>query len=162
VTLEADRLRLVEAGAADAPEVQACLEAAPDYFGRTEGGPPSPGAAADLLADAEADPARRVFLLYPRAGRTAVGVLDLHLDYPGPGEAHIGLLLLREAWQGMGYGREAATALERTLGRAGFRSLRLSVTDENLGARLFWERIGFAEVGRLDRGVTLLEKPLLR
>ena len=162
MTLEADRLRLVEAGAPDAPEIQSCLEAAPDYFGRTEGGPPAPGAAAELLAEAAADPARRVFLLYPRAGRAAVGILDLHLDYPGPGEAHIGLLLLREAWQGMGYGREAAAALERSLGRAGFRTLRLSVTDENVGAKLFWERIGFAEVGRLDGGVTLFEKPLRR
>jgi len=162
VTLEADRLRMVEAGAGDAPVLQACLEAAPDYVGQTEGGPPAPGAASDLLADAEADPARRVFLLYPRAGWTAVGVLDLHLDYPGPGEAHIGLLLLRDAWQGMGYGREVASALERSLGRAGFRALRLAVTDENVGARLFWERIGFAEVGRLDGGVTLYEKPLRR
>ncbi len=32
--------------------------------------------------------------------------------------------------------------------------------DENPEARAFWERIGFAEVGRLDRGVAVFEKSL--
>ncbi len=154
------RLRALRAGPEHAPVFQACLEAAPDYFERTEGRPAGPDAAADLIADAEADPARRVYLLEPRGGGPAVGVLDLHLDYPEPGTAHIGLLLFRESCQGMGYGKETAAAVEAALARAGYRALRLSVTDENQDAHAFWTRVGFAEVGRLDRGVTVYEKAL--
>ena len=154
------RLRALRAGPEHGPVVQACLDAAPDYFERTEGRPAGPGAAADLRADAEADPARRVYLLEPRGGGPAVGVLDLHLDYPEPGTAHIGLLLFRESCQGMGYGKETAASVEAALARTGYRALRLSVTDENQDAHAFWTRVGYAEVGRLDRGVTVYEKPL--
>ena len=154
------RLRAVRAGPENAPVFQACLDAAPDYYERTEGRPAGPSAAADLIADAEADPARLVYLLEPRGGGPAVGVLDLHLDYPEPGTAHIGLLLFRESCQGMGYGKETAAAVEAGLARAGYRALRLSVADENHDAHAFWTRVGFAEVGRLDRGVTVYEKSL--
>src|SRR5574341_245257 len=160
LSLDGPRLRALRAGAEHAPVVQACLDSAPDYFERTEGRPAGPTAAADLLADAEADPDRRVYLLAPRGGGPAVGVLDLHLGYPEPGTAHIGLLLFRESCQGMGYGKETAAAVEAALARAGYLALRLSVTDENLDARAFWSRVGFAEVGRLDRGVTVYEKAL--
>jgi len=140
--------------------IQACFEGAPDYFARTEGRPPGPDAASHLLADAEADPGRRVYVVVPRAGGAAVGLLDLHLDYPEPGTAHIGLLLFREACQGLGYGKETTAAVEAALARSGYGALRLSVVDENVDAKLFWQRIGFAEVGRLDRGVTVFEKVL--
>jgi RimJ/RimL family protein N-acetyltransferase len=142
--------------------IQSCFEGAPDYFARTEGRPPGPDAASHLFADAEADPDRRVYVLVPRAGGSALGMLDLHLDYPEPGTAHIGLLLFREAFQGLGYGRETTAAVEEALARSGYQTLRLSVVDENVEAKLFWQRIGFAEVGRLDRGVTVYEKVLGR
>jgi ribosomal protein S18 acetylase RimI-like enzyme len=93
-------------------------------------------------------------------GGLAVGVLDLYLHHPEPGVAHIALLLFREACQGLGYGKETTAALEQALSRAGYHTLRLSVGDENPEAKAFWERIGFAEVGRLDRGVTVYEKKL--
>jgi RimJ/RimL family protein N-acetyltransferase len=144
----------------DARAIQACLDGAPDYHARTEGGPAAPDAARRLLEDAEADGQRRVFCLVPRTGGPAVGVLDLHLDHPEPGTAHVGLLLFREAAQGLGYGTETMATLERGLARIGFDTLRCSVGDENPGARAFWERLGFAEVGRLDRGVAVFEKRL--
>jgi RimJ/RimL family protein N-acetyltransferase len=156
----APRLLAIPATCSQAAGIQACFDSTPDYFLRTSGRAAGPDDAVRLLADAEADPARRVFLLVPRSGGPALGVLDLHLDYPEPGAAHIGLLLVRQAWQGMGFGRETTAALESALRRSGYRTLRLSVGDENPGARAFWERIGFAEAGRLDRGVTVYEKPL--
>ncbi len=158
--IEGSRLRAVPATAAHAPQIQACFEGAPDYFARTEGGPPGPDAAARLLADAEGDDLRRVYALAPVAGGLAVGVLDLYLHHPEPGVAHIALLLFREACQGLGYGKETTAALEQALARAGYHTLRLSVGDENPEAKAFWERIGFAEVGRLDRGVAVYEKRL--
>jgi RimJ/RimL family protein N-acetyltransferase len=158
--LDAPRLTAVEATRAEAGAVQACLDGAPDYFQRTEGAPAAPDAAARLLDEAEADPQRRLLLLSARRGGRPVGVVDLWLDQPEPGTAHVGLLLVREPLQGQGYGAEAAAALERSLSRAGYRHLRLSVGDENPGAQAFWERVGYAPIGRLDGGVTLYEKAL--
>jgi RimJ/RimL family protein N-acetyltransferase len=163
--------RLVAVRADDrlVPGIQACLEGARDYFLETEGHPPTPDLASEMVADAEADDSRQVFALLPRAvgqgdlgsvGSSVLGVLDLHLDYPEPGVAHVGLLLFPEPWRGRGYGRETTAALETALAHQGFRELRLSVVDENAGARIFWEWLGFAEVGRLDRGVSVLAKML--
>ncbi len=160
LVLVGPRLRAVPATIQHAPQIQACFEGAPDYFARTEGRPPGRDAAAELVSDAEVDDRRKVYVLVPAAGGPAVGVLDLHLGYPDPTTAQIGLLLFRESCQGLGYGKETTAAIEAALGRAGYRSLRLSVVDENVDAKLFWERLGFAVVGRLDRGVTVYEKPL--
>jgi ribosomal protein S18 acetylase RimI-like enzyme len=160
--MEGSRLRAIPATAEHASQIQACFEGAPDYFTRTEGGPPGPDAARRMLADAEGDDLRRVYVLAPVAGGLPVGVLDLYLHHPEPGVAHVALLLFREACQGLGYGKETTAALEQALVRAGYATLRLSVGDENPEAKAFWGRIGFAEVGRLDRGVSVYEKPLGR
>ena len=160
LVLDGPRLVAIPASAALAPQIQACLEGAPDYFARTEGRPPRRDEAAELVADADADPQRLVHALVPRVDGPAVGVLDLHLDYPEPGTVHVGLLLFREACQGLGYGKETVAAIEAALMRAGYRALRCSVVDENVEAKQFWERLGFAVVGRLEGGVTVYEKPL--
>ncbi len=160
LAIDGPRLRAEKATGRHAAQIQACFEGAPDYFARTEGKLPGADAAVQLLADAEVDDHRKVFALVPRAGGPAVGVLDLLLDYPEPATAQIGLLLFREACQGLGYGKETTAAVEAALARAGYRALRLSVVDENVEAKLFWERLSFAIVGRLDRGVTVYEKVL--
>ncbi len=159
-SLDGPRLRAIVADRSQLAQLQACLEGAPDYFARTEGGPPAPDAAERLVEETEADETRRVFSLVPHTGGPAVGVLDLYLHHPEPGTAHVGLLLFREACQGLGYGTETTASLEHALLRAGYTTLRCSVGDENPGARLFWERLGFEEVGRLDRGVAVFEKRL--
>jgi GNAT superfamily N-acetyltransferase len=135
--------------------LQACLDGAPGYFERVEGGPAAPDAAARLLDEAEADPERQVLVLAARGGGHALGVLDLYLHHPEPEVAHVALLLLREAAQGHGLGREVVEALSRALAGAGFTELRASVGDENPGARAFWQHVGFEPVGRLDRRVTI-------
>lgn len=160
--LDGPRLRAVPATRAHVPALQACFAGAPDYFARTEGGPAVGDAAERLVDETEADDLRKVYALVPLVGGPAVGVLDLHLGHPEPDAAHIGLLLFRESCQGLGYGRETVTALEQALAVAGYAALRLSVGDENPAARAFWDRLGFAEAGRLDRGVTVLEKQLAR
>jgi ribosomal protein S18 acetylase RimI-like enzyme len=158
--IEGPRVRAVPAGREQASRIQACLEGAPDYFTRTEGSPPAHDAGARLVSDAEGDDLRHVYLLVHVAGGAAVGVLDLYLHHPEPGVAHVALLLFREACQGLGYGKETTAALEDALRRVGYAALRLSVGDENPEAKAFWERMGFAAVGRLDRGVTVYEKRL--
>ncbi len=156
--IEGPRLRAVPAGSEHAAEIQACLEGAPDYFVRTEGGPAAADAAERLVTEAQGDDLRRVYALVPPVGGRAVGVLDLYLHHPGPGVAHVALLLFRESCQGLGYGKETAAALEDALGASGFATVRASVGDENPGAKAFWERLGFAEIGRLDRGGSVYEK----
>ena len=158
--IEGPRVRAVSASPVLVGQIQACFEGAPDYFARTEGGPPGSDAAARLWADAEGDDLRRIWALVPVVGGAAIGVLDLYLHHPEPGVAHVALLLFRESCQGLGYGKEITAALEDALARSGYRTLRLSVGDENPEARAFWERIGFAEVGRLDRAVSVFEKKL--
>jgi ribosomal protein S18 acetylase RimI-like enzyme len=158
--LDAPRLAIRPAGRADAAALQACLDGIPDHFERTEGAPAAPDAALRLLDEAEADPLRRLWLLALHRGGAPVGLIDLWLDQPEPGTAHLGLLAVREPFQGLGYGAEATAALERALAVAGFGLLRLSVGDESPGALAFWERLGFAAVGRLGGGVTVLEKPV--
>ncbi len=154
------RLSVAEATRAALDALQACLDGCPDYFARTEGAPAGRDAAAHLLEEAEADPLRRVYLFSLRRSGAPAALLDLWLDQPEPGTAHLGLLLVREALQGQGLGREAVAALEAALGDAGCAALRLSVTDENREVDGFWTRLGFATVGRLEGGVTVYEKPL--
>jgi ribosomal protein S18 acetylase RimI-like enzyme len=159
------RLRGEPAGPDAAPDLQAVLDAAPAWR-RLEEAPAGPDAGADLLADAEADPDRRLLVLWPAPGAPGAwppgpaGILDVQLHWPEPGAAHVRLLLLREALQGRGLGREVAIALADALRRDGYRALRLSATDENEGARAFWERTGFAPVERLPDGVTVYERLL--
>jgi len=159
-SLDGPRLDARPAGPADAAALQACLDGAPAYFTLTEGEPAAPDRARRMLADAEADPDRRIWLLAPPRGGQALGVLDLHLDHPGPGDAHVGLLLFRESCQGIGHGGETVGALVHALAAAGYRAVRASVGDENPEARAFWEHQGFAEAGRLEGGVTVLERVL--
>ena len=89
-----------------------------------------------------------------------MGLLDLQLHWPEPGAAHVRLLLVREASQGRGLGREVVGGLAEALRASGFAALRLSVTAENVAAHAFWERVGFAAVDRLEAGVTVYEQVL--
>ena len=154
------RLEARPASGSDLAALQDVLRATPAYHDLVDGAPAGPDAAADLLADAEADADRRLLLLWPVAGGPAAGLVDVQLHWPEPGAAHVRLLLLRESLHGRGLGREAAGGLEEALREDGFRALRLSVTGDNDGARAFWERIGFAPVEWRAAGDTLHEKLL--
>lgn len=158
--IETARLVARPAERADAELLQACLDGAPDYFERLQGCGAEPDTAERLLDEAEADDARRVLLLRLRAGGAAVGILDLDLARGGAGTAHIVLLLLREALQGLGLGAELVRAAEERLRAEGLALVTLAVCDEHAGAREFWERMGYETAARVDRGVTLLEKRL--
>lgn len=154
------RLGVVEATRAEVAALQSCLDGCPDYFERAGGTRAGEVEASRLLDEAEADPLRRLYLFTLKRDGAPAALLDLWLDQPEPGTAHLGLLLVRQALQGQGLGREVVTALELALLAAGGDLLRLSVADENREVEGFWERLGFAAVGRLEGGVTVYEKPL--
>jgi RimJ/RimL family protein N-acetyltransferase len=66
-----------------------------------------------------------------------------------PGTAWIDLLVIRQAFQGHGYGSEAASLLETHLfSSAGIRQIALAVLVQNTPAMAFWEKRGYARGGR--------------
>ena len=72
-----------------------------------------------------------------------VGVAKTAL-FPSPGTAWIDLLVIRRAFQGRGYGWEAASLLETHLfSSAGIRQIALAVLVENTPAMAFWEKRGY-------------------
>jgi ribosomal protein S18 acetylase RimI-like enzyme len=158
--LETPRLVAAAARPDDVASLQDCLDAAPDYFERTDGATAGRDLAAHMLEEAEGDPGRRLLLLRLRKGGHAAGLLDLDLARGGPGTAHVVLLLIRESLQGMGLGAELLRAAEARLAETGRGLVTLAVGDENPGARAFWERMGYGAAARVDRGLTLLEKRL--
>ncbi|HSN15805.1 MAG TPA: GNAT family N-acetyltransferase [Anaeromyxobacteraceae bacterium] len=158
--IETSRVVGLPASREDAEVLQSCLDGAPDYFERLQGCCAEPDSAERLLDEAEADAARRILVLRLRKSGAAAGLLDLDLGRGGPGTAHVVLLLLREALQGMGLGAEVVRAAEDRLRADGLALVTLAVCDENPGARDFWERMGYETSARVDRGVTLFEKRL--
>jgi RimJ/RimL family protein N-acetyltransferase len=80
-----------------------------------------------------------------------VGVAKTAL-LPSPGTAWIDLLVIGRAFQGRGYGSEAASLLETHLfSCAGIRQIALAVLVQNAPAIAFWEKRGYA------RGVRYLD-----
>lgn len=72
-----------------------------------------------------------------------VGLIDLLLHYPAPGDAYLGLLLLRPDHRRGGLGQQVLRAL-RPLARArGATQMRVAVLAENAPGMAFWSAQGF-------------------
>jgi len=79
---------------------------------------------------------------------TLVGVAKTAL-LPIPGTAWIDLLVIRRAFQGRGYGSEAATLLETHLfSPPEIRQIALAVLIQNIPAMAFWEKRSYRRGGR--------------
>ena len=77
-----------------------------------------------------------------------VGVAKTAL-LPSPDTGWIDLLVIQRAFQGRGYGSEAATLLETHLfSSAGIRQIALAVLVQNTPAMAFWEKRGYVRGGR--------------
>ena len=71
-----------------------------------------------------------------------LGYLDYKLDYPEVGDATVNLLLVHDAARDRGIGRAVVQRLEARLsGRVG--RLLASIYGRNVGARRFWEGLGY-------------------
>lgn len=119
---------------------------------------------AERYLDAEAGRVNgQCLALVERVTGSLVGSAALAVPNPADGVPWIGLLIIRADRQNRGLGREAATAIERTLARDGWPEARLAVLAANPRARRFWERLGYRELdgcwraydGRARAGVTL-------
>jgi ribosomal-protein-alanine acetyltransferase len=62
--------------------------------------------------------------------------------------AHLGLLAVQPGYQRLGIGRQLLEWLEASARTAGIFAVRLELRVSNDAARLFYERLGYREVGR--------------
>jgi RimJ/RimL family protein N-acetyltransferase len=143
-------LRRLEFTESDLEALQAVLEAAPDYHRRTHGGAPEPDEAIRLFEEIPPDKKvdeKRVYGIF--LGQELIGCGDVLYRYPNSDTACIGLLLLREDYQGEGYGRRAYELLEATVLRSSScRTLRIGVLMTNEDVARFWEKMGFVATGQ--------------
>ncbi len=75
-------------------------------------------------------------------GRQVVGLLDYKLDYPGPGDATVNLLLIPGELQTRGLGRATVGLLEEHL-RGRCRRLLAAIYGQNRRAQKFWQSLGY-------------------
>ena len=149
-------LSLRPAAPADAPLVHALYLSNPQYFDIISIPLPSLEEVATELAAAERDERRVIELvtvpalpgaelegaLRDRGGGWVLGYLDYKLDYPEAGDATVNLLLVHEVARERGIGRAVVQRLEaRLAGRVG--RLLASIYGRNVGARRFWEGLGY-------------------
>ena len=148
---------LRSATAADASLVHALYVGNPEYFETISIPIPTQDEVATELAAAERDERRVVELVCVAevsgvalaeglhdagCGRWVVGYLDYKLDYPEVGDATVNLLLVHQAARDRGLGRTVVQRLEaRLTGRV--KRLLASIYGRNVGARRFWEGLGY-------------------
>jgi GNAT superfamily N-acetyltransferase len=76
-----------------------------------------------------------------------IGVAELSIGWPGPGDPFLGLQLLAPEARGQGLGTAFLAEIEARARATGARSLYLAVLQENTRGRAFWERHGFRPTG---------------
>ncbi len=138
----------VPLGEADAPALQAFLDANPLYSQIVNGRPFAPGEALQEIVEPPPYPHRALHalaVLAPEAGpwRGFVSLVD---DLIAPGVQHIGLFLVATAEQGSGLAAELYQAIEQRAREQGARWMRLGVVVGNARAEAFWARCGFREI----------------
>ena len=142
-------LRGLEGTRDDMDALQRVLEAAPRYAERLTGAPPGAADAQStytVLPDGKSYDDK--FVLGVFAGDTLVGCVDLIRGYPDPATAHIGLLLIAEAYEGRGIGRAAFAQVEAfVIGWRTCTQLRLGVLADHRRAHRFWTALGFLPTG---------------
>ncbi|MGY3859023.1 GNAT family N-acetyltransferase [Aeromonas veronii] len=123
--------------------------ATPAYSWLTEGKAPDP---ADALAILKVCPPGiwedDKFVLAVLEGEELLGCVDLVRGYPDAQTAYLGLLLLKECWQGQGIGSKLVARLMERAAGWGCSAMRLGVIETNLPALHFWSRHGFQQVNR--------------
>jgi len=145
------------ATAADASIVHALYVNNPQYFDTISIPIPTQDEVATELSAAERDERRVIELVCvpeiagieldedlrdATSDRWVVGYLDYKLDYPEVGDATVNLLLVHQSARDRGLGRTVVQRLEgRLTGRA--KRLLASIYGRNVGARRFWEGLGY-------------------
>jgi len=140
------RLDYLDVGPDRAEHVHVLYLATPAYFEALSIPMPSVDEVRTDLATAAEDPRRMTQLVVRPAADGApaqdVAYLDVTLDYLGPGDATVNLLLVRADRQRQGIGRGVVADLERRL-RGRCQRVLASVFGRNPYARRFWTSQGY-------------------
>ncbi|OFZ53425.1 MAG: hypothetical protein A2428_10160 [Bdellovibrionales bacterium RIFOXYC1_FULL_54_43] len=164
-------MRLLSGEPVEMEELQAVMEAVPNYAHRMTGVPP--GKSDSLSTFSELPPGigyddKFVFGVYQR--NRMVGCVDLIRGYPNVEIAMLGLLLLREDCQGQGLGKATFALVEDYVRKwESVRKIRIGVARINDIVLPFWKKQGFKETGEIkpyryhglvDSEIVILEKLL--
>lgn len=128
--------------------VQEILEGAPTYTLRTEGVAAIPTDGRDTLSALPPGcTLEQKYVVILRRLEAAIGVADVISGYPDSETAFLGLMLLRENFQGGGNGRLFYRKIEKMAAeQLGCKKIRLAVVDSN-PVLPFWEKMGFHPIG---------------
>jgi GNAT superfamily N-acetyltransferase len=146
-TAQLEMIYLSPALAADADKAVA---GAPKFFADEFDALPEPGFVADLL-EAPPPPGVSRVAVFPigireKNGRDFIGLAHMVIGYPTETELFIGLLLIAEASQRKGYGREFMQGIYAWGRSQGIVFVRVRVRPRHTGARAFLDKLGFADL----------------
>ncbi len=148
------------AGAADK-----AVMGAPVFFNMEYGSPPAEGFVADLLGS-DPPPGLSKAAVFPlglkdKGNGSYLGVGHLLLGYPTETTVFLGLLIISEASQKKGYGKEFIEGLYNWARPQGIDFMRIRVHPKNTGAKAFLDKIGFADLpNKLSSGHEVWERKL--
>ena len=132
-------------------DLQGVLASAPEFMQRVTGVAGGPAEALTTwsgIPEGKGYDDKFVFGVY--AGDEMIGCADVIRAFPDPSTAHIGLLLIVEAYQGRGFGAAAYRIIESyARDWPGCLRLRLGVVRTNARVLPFWHAMGFVETGEL-------------
>lgn len=133
---------------ADLDAVEEFYGRAADYWILADRRSPDRQKALDFFTDCPpaSDPAASHRLGMFEAG-VLMGLAELSFDWPGPGDAFLGLQILAPEARGRGLGRALLAEVEACARASGAPALYLAVLDANPKGRAFWEREGFRDTG---------------
>jgi len=145
-------LRLLRGDTQEMAELQRVLEAAPTYAERITGAPPGKADAQSLYSVLPPNKGYEdKFVLGVLVDRTMIGCVDLIRGYPDEHTALLGLLLLAEPYQRMGFGTAAYRAVEDYVRHWGphWERLRIGVVRTSEEVLPFWTKLGFVRTGEV-------------
>ncbi|ERO65663.1 GNAT family N-acetyltransferase [Pseudomonas piscis] len=156
---------------ADEAVLQRFFVANPGYFHLVHGCAPQPDEARNEIQDSLPEGwsfTRKWKIGYFDDQGELVAFASLVGDLLAQGVWHIGLFMVATSRQGGGIAGQLHDQLESWAGEQGARWLRLVVVQDNLRARGFWRRCGYAQVrtrddielGLLRHRVSIMLKPL--
>jgi GNAT superfamily N-acetyltransferase len=141
-------MRIRELFPTEAALVAQFYREAPDYWLLAEGRLDPAAKASDFFTDAppNCDPAASDRLGLFVAQRLS-GVAEVSYNFPEPGDAYLGLMLIGPWARGKGHGRAFLAHVETLARNRHAARLYLAVLDANPRGRAFWEREGFGPTG---------------
>lgn len=145
---QANEIEASEATSDDGPALQSLFEECADFIELTTGLPPAPAEVQSLftaLPEGKTYDDKVVIRLLSKTDGL-VGVMDVVRDYPELEAWWLGLMLLRPDLRKLGRGNLVIRSFMEWAAANGAKWIYLAVVAQNVGARRFWDRMGFDTV----------------